>query len=137
MAMIKPCPVTKELFEECCWKCALFLFEDDWEWRDRVDPNEELRFEMHPDVAAAVCELSIPTFKMRAKQLLWPEKYGELPEAFFNGKTNHKYKPMKEGSYKSRDRGSELYRQTRMLIDAQKAEQERLRVKDATELPKI
>lgn len=134
---IKPCPVTKELFEECCWKCALFFFEENWEWRDKYDPEEELGFDMHPDMAAAICELSIPTFKMRAKQFLWPEKYGELPEAFFNGKTKHKYKPMKEGSYKGRDYGSELYRQTRMMIDYQKAEAERLRIKDADELPKI
>ena len=133
---IKPCPVSKELFEECCWKCALFMFEEDWEWRDKYEDQKELGFDMHPDMAAAFCELSIPTFKMRAKQFLWPEKYGELPEAFFNGKTKHKYKPMKENSYKDRN-GSELYRQTRMMIDYQKAEQERLRVKGADELPKI
>ena len=136
MSNIKPCPVKRELFEECCWKTALFLFEEDWTWRDKYDPDEELRFDLHPDEAAAVCELSPPTFRLRAKQFLYPEKFGELPDEFFNGVTKHKTKPMKEGAYHSKGQTSR-YAEARRMIDAQKAEIERLRIKDASELPTL
>lgn len=135
MSRAKPCPVKRELFEECCWKAALFLFEDDWTWRDQYDPEEELRFELHPSEAAAVCELSPPTFKLRARQFLYPEKFGALPDDFFSGTVKYKYKPIKEGSYNSH--GHERYLAARKAIDAQKAEIERLRIKDASELPKL
>lgn len=136
MSNIKPCPVKRELFEECCWKTALFLFEEDWTWRDKYDPEEELRFDLHPEEAAAVCELSPPTFKLRAKQFLYPEKFGALPDEFFNGVTKHKTKPMKAGAYHSKGQTS-IYAEARRRIDAEKAEIERLRIKDASELPKL
>lgn len=135
MSNIKPCPVKRELFEECCWKTALFLFEEDWTWRDKYDPDEELRFDLHPDEAAAVCELSPPTFRLRAKQFLYPEKFGELSDEFFNGTAKYKPRPIKEGSYNAA--GHERYLAARKAIDAQKAEIERLRIKDASELPTL
>ena len=41
---------------------------------------------MHPDVAAYLTGLSRPTFNLRVNQYYDPERYGELPEDFFNGR---------------------------------------------------
>lgn len=41
---------------------------------------------MHPEVCAYLTGLSRPTFYKRVKQFYDPERYGELPEDFFNGR---------------------------------------------------
>lgn len=113
MGNFKPCPVARELFEEVCWKCALFLFEDDWEWRDKYEDEKDLGFNMYPDMAAAYCQLSPPTFRKRARQFLWPEKFGSLPDGFFEPEEKEEEETEEEKEYS----GSETYRLTRQMID--------------------
>lgn len=42
---------------------------------------------MHPEVAAYLTGLSRPTFYLRLNQYYDPEKYGALPDNFFDGRS--------------------------------------------------
>jgi hypothetical protein len=77
--MIKPCPVEKYTFIQCCFKAASeLLSKEDYDSLNLVHDGW-----MPTAVAAKECKLSQPTFSLRARQWLMPDKYGKLPEEFF------------------------------------------------------
>lgn len=104
---------------------------------------------MHPDVAAYLCGLSRPTFKLRLNQFYDPERYGELPDDFFDGK-NSKWKENKWWEKKRNststesaaikrylERQEEKKRRERDKKEQLKAQRERNTFKPAYKLPDL
>ena len=80
----KPCPVPKEIFGEYAKAAAPYLFAYDTEsWNKCQERGLLLDYIVKPEDAAVMVKLSPPTFRKRAKQFLIPEKFGELPDYFF------------------------------------------------------
>lgn len=97
---------------------------------------------MHPDVAAYLCGLSRPTFKLRVNQFYDPERYGQLPDNFFDGK-NKEWKEntgwIKESSavQKYLERQEQKKRRERDRKAQLKAIRERNTFKEANKLPDL
>lgn len=81
----KPCPVEREMFEALVRQSAKYVMEGDEEWNE-AHPDEV--YGLRIDEAAMMCGYAPQTFKKKARQYLCPEKYGELPEWFFDGKND-------------------------------------------------
>jgi len=80
----KSCPVPREVFEECAKAAAPYLFAYDTEsWNMCRERGLLLDYIIKPEDAAKVVKLSAPTFRKRARQSLLPDKFGELPDYFY------------------------------------------------------
>ena len=83
---IKHCPVPVEVFEECAKAAAPYLFAYDAEsWNICRERDLLLDYVMRPEDASKVVKLSPPKFRERARQFLIPEKFGPLPDWFYEG----------------------------------------------------
>lgn len=93
----KSCPVPREVFEECAKAAAPYLFAFDTEsWNMCRERGLLLDYIIKPEDAAKVVKLSPPTFRKRARQSLLPDKFGELPDYFYEAPKKKKAETAKD-----------------------------------------
>lgn len=95
----KPCPVDREQFEELARQSARYFMDEEW-----IEDHPESIYGIRTDEAAIMCGMASKAFRNRARQLLNPEKYGELPEWFFDGKSDIHPLDFTKAYYRSSER---------------------------------
>ena len=98
---------------------------------------------MHPDVAAYLTGLSRPTFRKRLNQFYDPERYGPLPDNFFDGRKDDIWKEntgwIKESSAIRKYLAKEAEKKEALLQQKRQRRQEKRRDSfiEASKLPRL